>query len=426
LSAVDEKAILGRFMLELGRLYQAYRMYPSGNPHVQTAAGRCAECLREFQKPIRISRMGEEVVIENEVLSPVPKQLEKILEAFKAMQWDSVRFLPEIGVRGFLEVMLHLKEGEPGTFSTVGFVAGSINLDEEEKEEDKGISAPTGYLTLMPKVQEMMADVREARKGAWVRAREITRLISGHVMAGQDLFSPIMELKDYDEYTFTHAMNVSALSIAAARRMDLPEGLVDAIAIGAICHDVGKEKVPLEVLHKPGRLNEEEREVINRHPIDGAAIIMNMKGEMSPIVPVIAFEHHMRVDGSGYPKLPVQSTPHPAAMLVAVADTFDAIRTVRPYQPSAYTPAGAMSVLIKESRANRLHPVFVSVFARLTAIVVPGRHVKLSDGSRAVVLADGEHDALQPLIEIVDGGEIMDLSMPRTPDIESVEDMLEE
>ncbi|TLN25655.1 HD domain-containing protein, partial [bacterium] len=326
-----EKAVINRFTLELGRLYQAYRMYPPGVPHVLIAAEKCSECLREYGKPIRISRMGEDVILEEEILSPVPKQLEKILEAFNAFQWDSVRFEPEMGQRGLVELMRHLKEGTPGPYHNLGFVAGTINVDSGEE------GPKTGYFTLTPKVSDMMEDVMSGRKSTWVRAREITRLITSHVMGGQSLFDPIMALKDYDEYTYTHALNVAAISIAVARMMELPETLVDSIGIGALCHDVGKQNIPYEILRKPGRLDDAEREMMNRHPVDGAAILVGFHGDVPPIVPVIAFQHHLRIDGSGYPQMPVHATPHPAPMLVAVADTFDAVRTVRPYQPRAYT-----------------------------------------------------------------------------------------
>ncbi|HEY6009075.1 MAG TPA: HD domain-containing phosphohydrolase, partial [Geobacteraceae bacterium] len=219
----------------------------------------------------------------------------------------------------------------------------------------------------------------------------------------------------------THALNVSLLSTAMARTMDLPDRMIDAVGLGALCHDVGKERIPVEVLRKPGKLTDEEKALMDRHPVEGAAKVLAVPGVVAPLVPVIAFEHHMRADGSGYPKMPVPHRAHPASMMVAVADTFDALRTVRPYQDHAFTPPGAMTILIREARAGRHHSVFVSVFARLVNIITPGRKVKLTDGRPAVVLATGEFDALAPLVE-TEEREILDLSMPGTPGLEIIEE----
>ncbi|PLX44493.1 MAG: hypothetical protein C0609_05405 [Deltaproteobacteria bacterium] len=416
----DKKRELPRqFVIELGKLFQAFRMYPPGTRHVQDAAARCAEIMREFGEPIRLTLVDEDVVVEEDVLYPVPTQLNKILNSFETLEWESMKFDPELGAAGLIEVMEHIVKGEPGSYIAVGFIAGSIQIVEDGGEEEDNTLA-AGYLGILPMVQEMMDEIANGRKGSWMRAREVTRLITSHIVAGEDLFSPILEMKDYDQYTFTHALNVSALSLGIARRMDLPEKLLDAIGIGALCHDLGKTKISYEILRKPGRLNEEERAIMDRHPVDGASHILQMEERISPLVAVIAFQHHMRMDGTGYPELKVVQPPHPAAMMVAVADTYDAVRTVRPYQQNAMDQHSAMSVLLKEAAANRLHPVFVSIFARTLGLFYPGAKLLLDDGNEATILAEGEYDVLQPLVEIGEGGEIADLSLPGSPTIVGV------
>lgn len=408
------------FCNDLARLYQTFRIYPASNEHVRSAARRAAETLRQMGAPVRISRLGEDVVVEERVLKEVPKGFGRFLENFPALRWESVRFGPEIGEEGLLRVMAHVVGQTPGPFSVRGFTAGILLIDGEERGRPL-LNEGAGYLQLVPLIQELLADLRDSRRGAWLRARDVVRTLSEFMLSGEDLFGPIRELKDYDEYTFTHALNVSLLSAAMARTMQAESFIIDAIAMGGLCHDLGKQSIPMEVLRKPGKLDEAERAIMDRHPVDGAARILLVPGNCPPLVPVIAFEHHMHTSGGGYPRLPVPHTPHPASLLTAVADTYDAVRTVRPYQRRAFSPADALSILIGEIGKGHLHRVFVSVFARLINVVTPGRWVRLSDGSRAQVVAVGEYDALHPLVE-TEERELLDLSLPNSPGLAAVEE----
>jgi HD-GYP domain-containing protein (c-di-GMP phosphodiesterase class II) len=136
--------------------------------------------------------------------------------------------------------------------------------------------------------------------------------------------------------------------------------------------------------------------------------------ELSPLVPVVAFQHHMGLNRSGYPRMPQPGTLHPASLIVAVADVFDALRTVRPYRPARST-AVACTVLIEDARAGKLHPLCVSTLVRLSKIIVRGLRVGLSDGRTAVVRHAGD-DPLRPRVE-TEGGEQVDLAAPEAPSL---------
>jgi HD-GYP domain-containing protein (c-di-GMP phosphodiesterase class II) len=408
------------FCQDFARLFLSHRMYPSGNEHVRASAERAAQTIREYGSAIRFSKMGNDVVLEDGVLQNAPKGMVRFVESFDALRWESVKFSPEIGVDGLLKVVARVATGAPGPFSCRGFIAGALKLDGDDASINL-LREGAGYLNLVPVVEELMADVRDNRKGAWTRAHEVVRTLSEYLLSGEDLFGAVQELKDYDEYTFMHALNVSLLSTAMARTMQAQDHIVDAIAMGGLCHDIGKQTVPMEVLRKPSKLTPEERALMDRHPVEGAAKILLTPGGCPPLVPVIAYEHHMRADCSGYPKLPVAHTPHPASLLISVADTYDALRTLRPYQQKAFDPAAALSILIEEASTGRLHRVFVSVFARILNVVTPGRRLTLANGEKATVLAVGEFDALQPLVE-TEQMEILDLSMPGTVQIVDLEE----
>ena len=107
-------------------------------------------------------------------------------------------------------------------------------------------------------------------------------------------------LKNYDNYTFTHMVNVSILTMGQARGLGIDGALLRELGLSALMHDIGKVKTPPEILNKPEKLTEREYEVLKRHTVDGAEILRGTP-EIPALAPVVAFEHHLRIDGSGYP-----------------------------------------------------------------------------------------------------------------------------
>jgi HD-GYP domain-containing protein (c-di-GMP phosphodiesterase class II) len=152
---------------------------------------------------------------------------------------------------------------------------------------------------------------------------------------------------------------------------------------------------------------------MEKHPVHGARLLLDTPGVESenPLLPVVAYQHHIGANHSGYPKLPAALRSHglhPASLIVAVADIYDALRTVRPYRP-AMSVAKACSILLQETKSGALDRAYVSSFLTLLEVLLPGRSVVLSDGSRAVILKTRVNDPLAPMVEHQDG-HVYDLS----------------
>src|SRR5205085_5645584 len=138
-------------------------------------------------------------------------------------------------------------------------------------------------------------------------------------------------LKKYDNYTFTHMVNVAALSMAQARALNLEGPLLREFGFAALMHDIGKVNTPLEVLNKPGKLDAEEFKVMKQHVVDGAHILRRTP-EMPALAPVVAFEHHLRQDLSGYPGNIAHRKLNLCTQIVSIADVYDALRSNRVYR----------------------------------------------------------------------------------------------
>jgi putative nucleotidyltransferase with HDIG domain len=142
---------------------------------------------------------------------------------------------------------------------------------------------------------------------------------------------PLLSLREYDEYTTTHSLNVSVLAMALAESLGLAGREVRAFGVAGLLHDIGKVCIPHDVLTKPGQLTPEERELIRRHPADGARLILQ-SGQQLDVAAAVAYEHHIMIDGCGYPTLHFRRDCHPASHLVHICDVYDALRTTRPYR----------------------------------------------------------------------------------------------
>ncbi len=167
------------------------------------------------------------------------------------------------------------------------------------------------------------------------------------ISAGSATVLPMANLKSHDEYTYVHAINVGVMSSALARAVGLSPDRVFDITCAALLHDVGKSAIPLDILNKTGKLTDSERLRMNDHPAEGAAILAASPG-LSPIVVSVAYEHHMKLDGGGYPNPPRGWKVSLAGQVVHIADVFDALRTHRPYR-KAMSQEKALAILGEES-----------------------------------------------------------------------------
>lgn len=175
----------------------------------------------------------------------------------------------------------------------------------------------------------------------------------------QGAMLPLATLRNHDDYTVAHIVNVALLTIALAEVVGFRSPLIRDIGVAALLHDIGKLRVPPEVLNSPGGLTDEQRELIRRHPEDGARILM-----ATPRVPElavsVAFEHHVHYDGGGYPALPKGWRTNAASEITHIADVFDALRSNRPYRDGL--PVEKVSQLMLRDAGTAFSPTLLHAF----------------------------------------------------------------
>jgi putative nucleotidyltransferase with HDIG domain len=180
-----------------------------------------------------------------------------------------------------------------------------------------------------------------------IEAYTVVRSLALAMHGGRAMVMPLLQLKEFDQYTTTHSLNVSVLAMSLAEFLGMTASVVRTYGLAGLLHDLGKVKIPHEILTKPGKLTEEERRVIEAHPAEGARLLL--EGDAALDLPAaVAYEHHRCHDGRGYPRVHFAREPHQAGQLVHVCDVYDALRTRRPYR-DAWSSADALDYIAARS-----------------------------------------------------------------------------
>jgi putative nucleotidyltransferase with HDIG domain len=220
-------------------------------------------------------------------------------------------------------------------FAPRGIRSGSVGLrGREATAAAENIPAATLAFSLREEVETMRwmhDEVKVSRAVPLIEAEAIVRSLSVAMHSDRRVVLPLLQLKEFDQYTTTHSLNVAVLAMGLAEFLGLASRDVRAYGIAGLLHDLGKVRIPLDILTKPGALTAEERAVMNQHPAEGARIILRSEEHLD-MAALVAYEHHIMIDGGGYPVRRNKRPCHPASILVHVCDVYDALRTDRPYR----------------------------------------------------------------------------------------------
>jgi len=209
----------------------------------------------------------------------------------------------------------------------------------------------------------------------------------------------ISALKNYDEDTAHHSVNVSILSLVLGTQFELSRIAMTTLGLAALLHDVGKVRVPREILTKAGKLTAEEMAEVQRHPLYGAHILRNVPG-LARLAMVAAFEHHANYDLSGYPEIAAKTAPHLLTRIIQVADFFDAATSSRRVYHRPMLSSEAITFIL--DRAGKMFdPVVARVFVRQLGLYPVGSVVELDSGELAVVISPGERDVARPVVKVL-------------------------
>jgi putative nucleotidyltransferase with HDIG domain len=244
-----------------------------------------------------------------------------------------------------------------------------------------------------------------ARRGKSVDLRQAKRAVQSIVdlILSQELsLLGMTTLKDYDAYTYQHCVNVAILSIAVGHRLGMTKQQLSQLGVSGLFHDIGKVVIPNEVLAKPGRLSPEEWSLMQSHPIEGVKIITRLHG-LSPLAMraiAVAYEHHLNVDLTGYPRVKRPREQNLMSRIVAICDCFDAMTAHRSYQKHPFTPYEALHYMTTKI-PERFDTTLLKVFIQTVGIFPPGTLVRLSSGELALSVYPNAEDVTAPVVKVL-------------------------
>ncbi|MGQ0539570.1 MAG: HD-GYP domain-containing protein [Gemmatimonadaceae bacterium] len=275
--------------------------------------------------------------------------------------------------------------------------------DRDFRERAKAAAKRT-YAQSVTVSKDVMNSVRMGQSPSIKKIKRVVQSIVDQILNEETSLLGLTTIRDYDEYTFTHSVNVCIFSVALGRRLGMSKLQLYELGMAALFHDIGKSRVPIAVLNKPTGLADDEWRVVAAHPWQGVLALFGMRGhhEHPYRGMVVAYEHHMKNDLTGYPKPVRPRAQSILSKIVAVADGFDAATSRRAYSPNPLSPAAVLAEMRNNARRG-FDPVVVKGFINLLGIFPVGTLVVLDTFELALVQsANPKPDAVsRPIVRIV-------------------------
>ncbi len=237
-------------------------------------------------------------------------------------------------------------------------------------------------------------------------AANITSGLVSSIMENEAVALNIDALKISDEYTFQHSVDVATISMLIAKNSNMSEEEIQKIGMSGLLHDVGKSKIPNELLNKAGKLTEEEFAIMKKHSLFGYQILQEKQGIPQEVL-LGVLQHHEKLTGKGYPLGLTSEKISPYAKILAIADIYDALVTERPYK-KAFSQQDAIEMIM--AMTDELDITFMRNFLGIIILYPVGSVVTLSNGERAKVLKNNSQYPLRPTVIGLHTGKIYDLS----------------
>ena len=270
-------------------------------------------------------------------------------------------------------------------------------------------------------VRNMMDDIRLGQQIAIDRVEPLVENMVDSIFRNQDALLPLAGLKNHDDYTFEHSVSVCALLVAFGRGMKLSRDVIKDIALGGLLHDVGKARVPDEILNKPAKLTDDEFERMKSHVAQGVALLCQTPG-VSAAALLVTSQHHERFDGTGYPGKVAGEGISLYGQMAAIVDVYDAISSDRVYH-KGMSPTQALKKLLEWS-SHHFDPQLVQSFIRAIGIYPTGTLVQLDSKRMGVVIEQNEKSLLEPTVRIFYHAGQQHYVTPEIVDLSKVQDRI--
>ncbi|HSL21892.1 MAG TPA: HD domain-containing phosphohydrolase [Vicinamibacterales bacterium] len=394
------------------------QLYAPGHPITVRNMEALADVLRQLHgthPSLTVGIVGNQIIVADTPMPRATAQMGDLIRKLKSQSIERIAFERGVTIEQLEQfVRLVAASAQADQFAGLAHIRVGRIADDDQV---------AGIQSDMAAIRKLYSDAVNAAESVWssaeVEGKPDTTLalqtvegLSEAVTQNRTALIALTAMKSYDNYTFTHMVNVSILTMGQARALGMEGRLLRELGLSGLMHDIGKVRTPKEVLNKPEKLTDTEFEIMKRHTVDGAEILRRTP-EMPILAPVVAFEHHLRIDGTGYPRGAKRSALNLGTQLCSVADVYDAMRSQRAYQQAF--PTDRILAVLKRDDGAQFDRHLVRRFTQLLGIYPPGNLVRLSTGEVAVVVKVHAPDPYRPRVRVIAdrGGQRLEVPLDR-------------
>ncbi|MBI5419573.1 MAG: HD domain-containing protein [Deltaproteobacteria bacterium] len=393
----EQERLITELIRALGTSLKNRRIYPPTHPLVRTPVEQVYKDILLFfadRSELALVITDGTMVLEGVPIFSLTSSLESFMERLGRIGVPALVFekgLMPADIDNFVRFLHGTKEqGLPvdriqELLAQAGVSHIRVKPMEKEEEDDQTLAREI-YDNAVSVVVSVLKDVRLGRIPSGAESERVVKDMSSMLTRNRDAMLALTLIKNFDEYTYNHSVNVAVLSLALSDALSLPGQEKIDVGVAGLLHDVGKTQLALGLIKKPGTLTVEEFEEIKKHPEEGFVLL----GKMSHIRPASAYmvrEHHMRFDRTGYPRPEPGYRVHPNSHIIPVADCYDALTTMRSYQ-KARSPQQSLDIITRIA-GRSLDPEIVTLFVKTMGSYPVGTLVRLDSMEVGVVTSAG-------------------------------------
>jgi putative nucleotidyltransferase with HDIG domain len=407
MTSVSKSAVADELLRRLAAALRASQLYSKGHPLITRnleSLAAALQALHGLEPSTAVGIVGEKVIVDDapskaDGLGGLVRRLRQIgverITIDRGVTTDELQALVDA-----VATLEPRPDGEAPAFPALPHIrVGRITVGEEREAGGTDIATFKRLYTQAVSVAQVVWDSASAESHPdATAARTMIDGLAHAVSQNRTALLALTTLKDYDNYTFTHMVNVSILTMGQARSVGIEGALLREFGLAALMHDIGKVRTPLEILNKPDKLTDDEFTIMKRHVVDGAEIL-RATPDIPALAPVVAFEHHLRIDGTGYPHEVTRPSLNLGTMLCSIADVYDAMRSQRAYQQAF--PTDRILAVLKRNDGVQFDQHLVRRFVQLIGIYPVGNLVRLDTGEIAVVVTVYAPDPHRPQVKVV-------------------------
>lgn len=391
-------------------------LYPTTHPLVRGSLDELAIAMRSLGghgfDEVTLNIYKNTLFVENQVFPEESVTYRKLIEDLLARGVSAVTIASSIEVDSAAALLELLAEPRVTDIEAArDFLAsrGASGIDiaetttlegvaDEERTREVRARARESYDSGVSAMREIEA---QAKLGRVAEVGSLQRVVGGlldNLLQDPAAVLGLTAIKGHDDYTLNHSINVCILSLSLGSALGLDEDELRSLGLAALLYDIGKVRIPEEVLSKAGPLTADEWQVVKRHTQEGADLLKRIQlADKMPMI--VAYEHHQRHDLMGYPEPSNGTEQHLFSKIVAVCDAYDAMTTMRPFRREI-RPDKALAVLM-QGRGKAYDPAVTKALVALLGIYPMGAVVRLDDQSTAVVYRVNSDDLLHPRVKVL-------------------------